>query len=59
MNPAFEAWIVIEKLGQLCATPGVSSDVQKAANEQIERLLKDVIAPSLSKLTATSSGILV
>lgn len=59
MNPSVEAFIVIEKLAALCATPGVSSDVQKAANEQIERLLRDVIAPSLSKLTASSSGLLV
>lgn len=59
MNPAIEAWIVIEKLGALCATPGISEEVQKQANEQIARLLKDVISPSLSKLTATSSGLLV
>ena len=54
-----EAWIVIEKLGQLCATPGIAEETQTLANEQIQRLLKDVITPGLGKLTASSSGILL
>jgi len=58
MNPTVEAWIVIEKLGALCATPGISEDVQKVANEQIEKLLKDVVSPGLTKLTASASGII-
>jgi hypothetical protein len=58
MNPTVEAWIVIEKLGALCATPGISADVQKVANEQIEKLLKDVVSPGLAKLTASASGII-
>ena len=59
MNPTVEAWIVIEKLGALCATPGISEEVQKAANEQITKLLADVVAPGLTKLSATSSGLIV
>ena len=59
MNPSVEAFIVIEKMAALCATPGVSEDTQKIANEQIQHLLTNVIKPSLSKLTATSSGLLV
>lgn len=59
MNPAVEAWIVIEKLGALCATPGITEETQKMANEEIQRLLKEVIKPGLSKLTATSAGILI
>jgi len=59
MNPAVEAWIVIEKLGALCATPGITEETQKMANEEIQKLLKEVIKPGLSKLTATSAGILV
>lgn len=59
MNPTVEAWIVIEKLGQLCATPGINEDVQKEANEQIKRLLVDVVTPGLNKLTASSSGLIV
>ena len=59
MNPIHEAWIVIEKLGALCATPGISEETQKLANEEIQKLLKDVVKPALSKLKATSVGILV
>ena len=59
MNPVIEAWIVIEKLGALVATPGVSDEVKLAANEQIEKLLKDVIALSLSELAAKKAGLLI
>lgn len=58
MNPVVEAWIVIEKLGALVATPGISEDVKTIANEQIAKLLKDVITPGLSKLSASSAGII-
>ena len=59
MNPVVEAWIVIEKLGALVATPGVSEEVKNAANEQIEKLIKDLIAPSLSELSAKKAGLLL
>jgi hypothetical protein len=58
MNPIVEAWIVIEKLGALVATPGISEDVKTLANEQIAKLLKDVITPGLSKLSASTAGII-
>ena len=54
-----EAWIVIEKLGALCATPGITDETKDLANGQIQRLLKDVVTPGLTKLTASSSGILL
>lgn len=59
MNPVVEAWIVIEKLAALIATPDVSPEVKKLANDEIEKLLSSVIQPSLSKFTAASSGILL
>jgi hypothetical protein len=59
MNPVIEAWIVIEKLAALIATPDVSSEVKKLANDEIEKLLSSVIQPSLTKFTAASSGILL
>ena len=59
MNPVVEAWIVIEKLGALVATPGVSEEVKKSANEQIDKLIKELIAPSLSELSAKKTGILI
>jgi hypothetical protein len=59
MNPVVEAWIVIEKLAALIATPEVSPEVKKLANDEIEKLLSSVIQPSLTKFTAASSGILL
>lgn len=59
MNPIVEAWIVIEKLAALIATPEVSPEVKKLANDEIEKLLSSVIQPSLTKFTAASSGILL
>jgi hypothetical protein len=59
MNPVVEAWIVIEKLAALIATPDVSPEVKELANEEIEKLLTSVIQPSLTKFTAASSGILL
>ena len=59
MNPIVEAWLVIEKLAALIATPDVSPEVKKLANEEIEKLLISVVKPSLSKFTAASSGIVL
>jgi len=59
MNPVVEAWIVIEKLGALVATPGISEDVKTLANEEIAKLIKSVITPGLDKLSATSAGLIV
>lgn len=59
MNPVIEAWIVIEKLGALVATPGVSEEVKESANEQIRKLLDDVVAPSLVQLTAKKAGLVI
>ena len=59
MNPTMEAWIVIEKLGALCATPGITEETQKLANDEIQKLLKDVIKPGLTKLSATSTGLII
>jgi len=58
MNPVVEAWIVIEKLAAIVATPGVSEDVKQSANEQIKKLLDDVVSPSLTRLSASSAGII-
>ena len=59
MNPVVEAWLVIEKLAALIATPDVSEEVKKLANEEIEKMLISVVKPSLSKFTAASSGIVL
>jgi hypothetical protein len=59
MNPVVEAWVVIEKLGALVATPGISDDVKTLANEEIAKLIKSVVSPGLDRLSATSAGLIV
>lgn len=59
MNPTVEAWIVIEKLAALCATAGITEETQKMANEEIQRLMKDIIKPGLDKLAASSAGLIL
>jgi len=59
MNPTVEAWLVIEKLAALCATAGITEETQKMANEEIQRLMKDVIKPGLDKLSASSAGLIL
>lgn len=59
MNPVVEAWLVIEKLGALVATAGVSEDVKTLANEEIAKLIKTVVSPGLDRLSATSAGLIV
>jgi len=59
MNPVVEAWIVIEKLAALVNTPGIDETNKQLANEQIQKLLSNVISPSLTKLSAQSSGLMI
>lgn len=59
MNPVIEAWVVIEKLGALVATPGVSDDVKTLANDEIAKLITSVISPGLNKLSAQGAGLIV
>lgn len=59
MNPTVEAWLVIEKLASICATPNISSDVQEIANKEIKLLLESVISPGLNKFRASGAGLIV
>ena len=59
MNPVIEAWIIIEKLASVCSTPGMSQDVLDQSNKMIARLLKDVVDPGLSELTAKKAGLIL
>lgn len=55
----YQAYQVIERMAALCATPGISADVQKIANGLIAELLDKVVRPSLAKLSAQGAGIIV
>ena len=54
-----QAFMVIERLGALCATPGINEDTQKVANEHIQSILKSVVKDVVVKLSAQGAGLLV
>lgn len=55
----YQAFQVIERMAALCATPGISEEVQKLANGLIVILLDKVVRPSLTKLSAQGTGLIV
>ena len=62
MNPNHktqDAFMMIERLAALCATPGVTAETQEIANSQIQAILNSVVKPAVTKLTAQGAGILV
>jgi hypothetical protein len=61
MNPnqtTQDAFMTIERLAALCATPGITEDTQVIANTQIQALLSSVIKGAVTKLTAAGAGII-
>jgi hypothetical protein len=61
MNPnqtTQDAFMTIERLAALCATPGITEDTQAIANTQIQALLSSVIKGAVTKLTAAGAGII-
>lgn len=58
MSGIFEVWVMIEKLAALAATEGVSEEIKKLANAEIEKLLHNVILPEAKELSANYSGII-
>lgn len=53
------AFMVIERLAALCATPGIDETTQKIANEQIQSVLNSVIKDAVTKMNAKGAGILL
>ena len=54
-----EAFLIIERLGALCATPGIAEETQKIANEHIQTILNSVVKDSVMELGAKGAGILL
>jgi hypothetical protein len=52
-----EAFIILERLAALCATPGVEDETKKIANERMRELLESVIKNTVSEANAGSMGI--
>ena len=54
-----DAFMVMERLAALCATPGINEETQKFANEYIQIVLNSVVKDSVSKLSAKGVGLVV
>lgn len=54
-----EAMILIEKFAMLCSTPGIDQETQKLANEEIQRLITQVVKPELIKMSASAKGLII
>lgn len=54
-----EAFLIMERLGALCATAGITEETQKLANEQIQALLTSIVKKAVSELGAKGAGLVV
>ena len=54
-----DAFMVMERLAALCATPGINEDTQKSANGYIQTLLDSVVKDAISKLAAKNVGLVI
>jgi len=58
-NTLQEAFLIMERLGALCATGGITEDTQKIANEHIQTILKSVIQQNVVELGAKGAGLVL
>jgi hypothetical protein len=54
-----DAFMAIERLAALCATPGINEDTQKIANAHIQNLLNSVVKDAVTTMSAKASGLVV
>ena len=58
-NVLQEGFLIMERLGALCATSGITEETQKIANEHIQAILKSVIQQNVSELGAKGAGLVL
>jgi hypothetical protein len=59
MNDALQmAFIIIERLAAVVATPGIDEEVKKSANQTINRLINEVVSKSVLETRVKSAGII-
>jgi hypothetical protein len=54
-----DAFMVMERLAALCATPGINEDTQKIANGHIQQVLNTVVKDAVTTMSAKASGLVV
>jgi len=52
-----DSMFLIEKLGSVCATPGINTDTQDVCNKLIQELLNGPVKISVTELKSASAGI--
>jgi hypothetical protein len=54
-----DAFMAMERLAALCATPGITEETQKIANAQIQQILNTVVKDAVTTMSAKASGLVV
>ncbi len=54
-----DAFMAMERLAALCATPGITEETQKIANAHIQQILNTVVKDAVTTMSAKASGLVV
>jgi hypothetical protein len=54
-----DAFMSMERLAALCATPGIAEETQKIANAHIQQILNTVVKDAVTTMSAKASGLVV
>ena len=54
-----DAFMAMERLAALCATPGITEETQKIANVHIQQILNTVVKDAVTTMSAKASGLVV
>ena len=54
-----DAFMAMERLAALCATPGIAEETQKIANAHIQQILNSVVKDAVTTMSAKASGLVV
>jgi hypothetical protein len=54
-----DAFMAMERLAALCATPGIVEETQKIANAHIQQILNTVVKDAVTTMSAKASGLVV
>lgn len=54
-----DAFLIVERLATLCATPGIDDKTKELANTHIQTLLSTSVKTAVTEINAKGSGIIV
>jgi len=58
-NTTQEGFLIMERLGALCATGGITEETKKLANDHIQAILSSVIQKAVTELGAKGAGLVL